>query len=197
MKKVFLFLIVIVPLMVMAAQVAAYCQDKPFPSDDEVKLVVSQTDVAMLQYKQAVGQEEQLMGKTTAEENARERKTIADWEFVSKELNSKPQAFNSVVGFDVVLMLDESERSEMLCSVAALSTGTLTAVAQDLTMANSFVNLSHTCMDSATLLFTVREGVAALYQRYVEAEKQLADEGLQVASKCADVLNKNNTASKK
>lgn len=171
------------------APVSGYGQDTPsFPSDDEIKVVVSQTNTAMLQYRLAVAEEERLLGKASADANARDRKTLENWDFASKALSSNPQMFNGVVGFDFVLMLDEAARNQALCSISALSMSSTIAMVQDVSKATPFLNLSKTCMDSSTLLFTVREGVAALYQRYVVAEEQLADKGLEVADKCADAL---------
>jgi hypothetical protein len=188
MKRVATIILTVL-LFTVATRIAGYGQDKSFPSDDDINLAISQTNVAMVQYRLAVEQEERLMGKVAADANARDRKTLENWGFASKALSSKPQMFNSVVGFDFVLMLDEASRNEALCSVSALSKAAIAAV-QDASKATPFINLSNTCMDASTLLFTVREGVAALYQKYVEAEERLADKGIEVAGKCADALKK-------
>jgi hypothetical protein len=139
----------------------------------------------------AVEQEERLMGKTAAEANARDRKTLENWDFASKALSSKPQMFNGVIGFDFVLMLDEAARDEALCSVSALSNASIIAIVQDASKTTPFINLSKTCMDASAMLFAIREGVAALYQKYVAAEERLADKGIEVAGKCTDALKKN------
>jgi hypothetical protein len=184
-------------LFTLLTRVAGYTQDAPFPSDDDINVVVSQTNAAMVQYRMAVDQEERLMGKAAADANARDRKTLENWDFVSKPLASKPQMFNGAVGFDFVLMLDEASRDEALCSVSSLSTASALALAQDVSKATPFINLSKTCMDASTILFTVRQGVAALYQKYVAAEEQLANKGLEVAGNCMEALKKKGEALKK
>jgi hypothetical protein len=189
-----------IPLMVLlfivVTHVAGYGQDKPFPSHEEINLVVSQARVAMVQYRFAVDQEERLMGKAAADANARDRKTLENWDFASKALSSKPQMFNGVVGFDFVLMLDKAARNETLGSVSAVSRASAIAMVRDTSSASDFVSLSKTCMDASTLLFTVREGVAALYQKYVEAEERLADRGVEVAGQCMDALKKKGSPQK-
>ncbi len=189
MKKV-TTIILIIMLFIFAMQVAGYGQDKPFPSDDEISLVVSQAKVAMEQYKLAVEQEERVMGKTVADANAKDRKTLEDWDFASKALNSKPQIFNSVVGFDFVLMLDEAAKNEILCSFSAVSAASVATLVKDTSKAAELISLSNSCLSASTLLLTVREGVAALYQKYVIAEEQLANRGLETARKCMDALKK-------
>jgi hypothetical protein len=184
-------------LFTVLTGVAGYGQDAPFPSDDEINVVVSQTNTAMMQYRMAVDEEGRLMGKAAADANARDRKTLENWDFISKGLSSKPQMFNGIVGFDFVLMLDEASRDEILCSVSSLSAASIIAIAQDVSKATPLINLSNTCMDASTILFTVRQGVTALYQKYVAAEEGLANKGLKVAGNCIEALKKKDAALKK
>jgi len=44
--------------------------------------------------------------------------------------------------------------------------------------------------------YTVSENAGSLYQRYVEAEEQLATQGAEVARKCTDILKKNGVTPK-
>ena len=46
-------------------------------------------------------------------------------------------------------------------------------------------------MDVSTLIYTVSENADSLYQRYVEAEEQLANQGAEAAEKCVAILKKN------
>jgi hypothetical protein len=63
--------------------------------------------------------------------------------------------------------------------------------------ASSLIDLGRSCQDVSTLLYTVSENAGSLYQRYVEAEQQLAAHGAEVAGKCADILKNNCVAPKK
>jgi hypothetical protein len=47
------------------------------------------------------------------------------------------------------------------------------------------------------LMYTLSENAGTLYQRYAEAETQLADRGAKAAEKCADILKKNAVPARK
>ena len=70
-------------------------------------------------------------------------------------------------------------------------------MAGDTDKANALIHLSQTCMDASSLLYTVSENVASLYQRYVEVEEQLAKQGLETAQKSMDILKKKGVTPKK
>jgi hypothetical protein len=63
--------------------------------------------------------------------------------------------------------------------------------------ATSLLHLAQSCTDASTLISTVSENAGSLYQRYVEAEQQLAVQGAEVAEKCTDILKKNGAPPKK
>jgi hypothetical protein len=50
--------------------------DKPFPTDDEINLLLTQVDRAVQQYKLVIDQEEIQMGKSYADAVARDRKVV-------------------------------------------------------------------------------------------------------------------------
>ena len=50
--------------------------DKPFPTDDEINLLLTQVDRAAQQYKLVIDQEEIQMGKSYADAVARDRKLV-------------------------------------------------------------------------------------------------------------------------
>src|SRR5579863_2778943 len=92
--------------------------DKPFPSNDEIRLLLTQADRAMEQYKAAVDLEEIQFGKSSAEAEgvAKDREVSAGYEIMSKGMKAKPQAFNSRFGFEIVTLLDDASRNSLLCS---------------------------------------------------------------------------------
>ena len=68
----------ILVLLVVGSTTAGNAQDKAkFPTDEEIKLVLTQTDRAVQQYKPLIDQEEQLMGKSAAEAVANDRKVVS------------------------------------------------------------------------------------------------------------------------
>src|ERR1700726_189676 len=189
-----------IALMVLGCASSGHAQDKDkhLPSDEDINLVVGQANRAMEQYKLAINQEEIFMGKAGAEAEAisQDRHVLENWDFATKALHAKPQIFNTPAGFSVVLTLDDAARNGMVCATQAVSNSALRAMALETGKADSLVHLSQTCMDASTLLYTVSESVAALYQKYLDAEQQLAEESFDVASKCTAMLKKNATTPK-
>lgn len=57
--------------------------------------------------------------------------------------------------------------------------------------ASSLLGLAHACMDVSTLIYTISEDAGSLYQKYVDAEQELAGQAAEVAQKCTDILKKN------
>jgi hypothetical protein len=169
--------------------------DKPFPSNDEIDLLLTQADRAMEQYKAAVNLEEQDMEKTPEEEGAvaKDRDVYAGWEVVSKGMKVKPQAFNSRFGVEIVLLLDDASRNAVVCSSQAALRATSSSTVVE---AQSFLHLAQTCLDTSTLVYTVSENAAALYRKYLEAEEQLTNKATDFVTRCTDIL-KRNAASQK
>ena len=93
-------------------------QDKPFPSSDEINLLLAQGDRAMEQYKVAVNLEEMEFDKTPEEAGAvaKDREVYAGWETMSKGMKVKPHAFNTQFGFEITMLLDDASRNALLCS---------------------------------------------------------------------------------
>jgi len=53
--------------------------DKPFPTNDEIKLLLTQADRAIQQYKLLIDQEEAQMGKTYVQAVANDRHVVDAW----------------------------------------------------------------------------------------------------------------------
>lgn len=167
--------------------------DKPFPSDDEINLLLTQGDRAMEQYKAAVNLEETELEKSPDEAGAvaKDREVYTGWETMSRGMKTKPQAFNSQYGFQITLLLDDASRNGLLCSNQALLR---VSSAKSVSEAGTFVHLAETCSNASTLLYTVSENAASLYQKYLAAQEQLTNQTADVALKCAAILKKNSDA---
>ena len=101
-------------VMVSNAQI-----DKPFPTDDEINLLLTQTERAIQQYKPLIDQEETQMGKSYSEAVVKDRQVISGLETAVKAFKSKPQAFNGPLGFVFFGWLDDADRNALLCASAA------------------------------------------------------------------------------
>ena len=165
-------------------------KDKPFPSNDEINLLLTQGNRAMEQYRAAVNLEEAEMEKTSEEAGAvaKDREVYEGWATLSEGMKTKPQAFNSRFGVEIVLLLDDASRNTMVCSSQA---ALRVASSKNVSDAQSVLQLAQTCLDTSTLIYTVSENAAALYRKYLAAQEQLTNESAAVASKCMDVLKKN------
>ncbi len=187
--------------LILVAQwfaVAANAQsDKPFPSDEEIELVLTQTERALQQYKPLIDQEEIQMGKGYAEAAAKDRRVLNALEMAVKAFKSKPQGFNGPLGFAFFEWLDDADRNALLCSSGASTQFTLHIVAGEKDRADALLRLSQSCTDVSTLIYTVSENAGSLYQRYAEAEGELAAQSAEVARKCTDIVKRNNLQPRK
>jgi hypothetical protein len=171
--------------------------EKTFPTDDEINLVLTQTERAIQQYKPQIDQEEIQMGKTGKDAVANDRMVLSGLEIAVKAFKAKPQEFNGPLGFAFFEWLDDASRNAALCANYASSQAALQVMAGNTSKAYSLIDLGRSCLDVSTLIYTVSENAGSLYQRYVEAEQQLATHGAEVAGKCADILKNNCVAPKK
>jgi hypothetical protein len=170
--------------------------NKTFPTDDEINLLLTQTDRAIQQYKPLIDQEEVLFGKIGDEAASKDRQVVQALEIAAKALKVNPQGFNGPGGFAFFEWLDDAARNALLCQSSAESQSTVYLMAGNTAKATELVHLSTSCMDVSTLLYTVSENAGALYERYIRGEEQLAAEGLKVSQKCADALKKMAEANK-
>lgn len=180
--------------LTIAFTVAASAQtNKTFPTDDEINLVLNQTERAMQQYKPLIDQEEIQMGTGYKEAAANDRRVVGALEMAVRAFKGKPQGFNGPLGFTFFEWLDDAGRNALLCSGGAMAQS---ALAKSADKADALVRLSQNCSDAATLIYTVSENAGSLYERYAQAEEQLAARAVEAAQKCTDILKKSVTPKK-
>lgn len=164
---------------------------KTFPTDDEINLVLTQTARAIQQYKPLIDQQEVQMGKSATDAIAHDRQVVNALETALKAFKDKPQGFNGPLGFTFFEWLDDADRNAVLCGSGASTQAALQMMAGNKDKAESLLHLAQSCSDVSTLIYTVSENVGSLYQRYIEAEQQLAVQAANAAEKCTDILKKN------
>ena len=166
-------------------------QEPHFPTDDEINLLLTQTERAVGQYKPLLDQEKSLFGEKGIEAVAKDWEVVHGLETAIKGFRKNPQAFNSKLGFAFFEWIDDADRNTLLCASGA-STEAVTLMLDGKTdKALSLAQLSKSCMDMSSLIYTVGENAGALYARYVASVEALAKQGSEVAQKCADILKKN------
>jgi hypothetical protein len=167
-----------------------------FPTDEEIQLLLTQTDRAMQQYKPLIDEEERQLGKAGTDTVAKDRQVVKAVETAVQLLTKQPQGFNGPVGFSLFEWLDDATRNALLCSQGAMSQSTMLMIAGKTDDALRMVQLSKSCMDASTLIYTVSENAGSLYERYVKGEQDLANEGASGLEQCVEALKKT-TAGKK
>jgi hypothetical protein len=179
-------------LMFAALSLNAHGQGKDrdvnFATDDEIRLVLTQADRAIQQYKPALDMEEKMYGKKGEDAVAKDREVVRGIETAIKAFGKNPQAFNGPLGFSFFEWLDDADRNALLCASSALTEASVNMLAGDQVKAEMEISLSQSCMAVSTLFYTVSENAGALYTRYVEGEQKVAQEGARVAQKCAEIL---------
>jgi hypothetical protein len=188
-------------VFVLGFAIAGHSQDKKtFPTDDEVNLLLTQADRAVQLYKPLIEQEEVYLGKVSvayAEAVARDRQVVDALEVALKALKGKPQGFNGPAGFLLIMWLDDADHNALLCHAGALHQSYTYVMAGDMDKANNLIAFSQACLRASALLFTVSESAFPLYQRYLEAERQLAERGFEAAQRCVEALKQKNITPKK
>jgi hypothetical protein len=154
-----------IALLMGLCAVAGHAQNKAtgggtaLPSDSDINLVVAQADAVMDQFRAVAAQEETVLGKAGADAVSRDKQLVGSWNFTLKGLQVRPQTFNSELGLEFVLMLEDAARNTALCSAAA---------AQN----SAGAELAKSCGDASTHLHAVSQKVSALYRQYLEAVQE-------------------------
>jgi|HubBroStandDraft_4_1064222.scaffolds.fasta_scaffold28475_5 hypothetical protein len=178
----------LVLLAVRFVSVANAQTDKPFPTDDEVNLLLTQTERAIQQYKPLIDQEEIQMGKSYSEAAAKDRQVVNALEKAVKAFKTKPQTFNGPLGFIFFGWLDDADRNALLCASGA---SLQASQADTASRGSTLLHLAQNCTYASTLIYTVSENANSLYGKYVEAEAQLAEQATETVKKCTEVLKRN------
>src|SRR5258708_4284783 len=93
--------ILAVALFTLCTVSLAYAQkpDTNFPTDDQIRLVLTQAERAINEYKPLLDREEKRLGKEGAESIAKDRETVRGLEAAIAGFGKNPQAFNGPLGF--------------------------------------------------------------------------------------------------
>jgi hypothetical protein len=179
----------ILTLLAIGLTNAACAQkEKSFPTDDEITLVLIQAERAMRLYELQVEQEEIQLGQVGKDAADKDRQVLNTLKLSLKTLKSKPQEFNGPIGFYFFEALDDASRNAVVSAAQASSLVITQLTEGNMKNGVSLLDFYVRCMDASTLLYTVSENAGSLYQKYVEAEEQLADYAYKTAKQCADTL---------
>jgi hypothetical protein len=163
-------------------------KDVNFPTDEEIRLVLTQASRAIDQYKPLLDMEEKMLGKEGKDAVTQDRNVVQNIELALKVFGKNPQAFNGSLGFSFFEWLDDASRNAALCSANAMNDAVVSALAGVKGRVESDIQLSQNCMSVSTLFYTVSENAGALYTRYAQSEEKLAAEAMKVAEDCAKAI---------
>jgi hypothetical protein len=164
--------------------------EKAFPTDEEIGLLVVQADQTIQRYKPLLDEQETEIGKSVADEIAKERQAISSLDTVMKTLKNRHSAFNGPLGFTFLESLHGTERNLLRCVSSASSGSTGYMIAGNRDKADTLLRLSQNCMDVSLLIYTVTEDVATSYTHFIEAQDQWAAHNTQAARKCENEMEK-------
>ena len=183
-----LFLSVLCPVFTSANQ--SEDRIKSFPSNQEINLLAAQATRAMDQYKSIVEQAQQLLGKDAPDAFQQDRMLLAHWAVTQKALKENPQEFNSPLGFEAVLDLDDASRNAALCAGGATLHALKDVVNRTIEQTTLILNLNQSCTDVSTLLYTVSENAAALYKKHLAWQRESSGRAMDVVQKCTEALKR-------
>jgi hypothetical protein len=130
---------------------------RTLPADDDINLVLDQTERAIQQYRPLINQEEMVMGKTGSYAMAKDREVVSSLEMAVKAFRKHPQGFNGPLGFAFFEWLDDASRNALLCANYASSQVTVQTINGNIDKAHSLLHLAQSCNDTSTLIYTVSE----------------------------------------
>src|SRR5260221_5349230 len=185
------FACALVALTLGFAIVTAAQTERAFPTNEEIGLLLTQADRGVEGYKTLLDEQETQIGKSVANDIAKDREALSALELVFKGLKNRRQAFNGTQGLIFMQSLHDVDRSLLRCVNTASSDSSGYLIAGNRDKAASLLHLSQSCMDLSMLIYTIIENTGSLYKRFIEAEDQWAAHSTQEARQCQDAMEKN------
>jgi hypothetical protein len=176
--------------VVQFAMAANAQSEKVFPTDEEITLLLAQADRTIERYKPLLDEQETQIGKSVADDIAKDRESLSALEMVMKNFKNRRSAFNGLQGFTFLESLHDAERNVLRCVSSASSASTGYMIAGNRDKADDLLRLSQSCMDVSVLIYATTESAVTLYQHFIEAEDQWAAHSTQEARQCENTLEK-------
>jgi hypothetical protein len=182
-RSLFLILVLISPL-------ALFAQGTPeFPTDNEITTLMQQANLSMKQYQVAMLDEATKVGKD-ADSKQNEKNAFENWQLLMPIVKTKPDNFNSGVGFMVVDQLNNAYQDALTCVINAQTTMGAAFVLKDESHQNEAKAASDTCLNAAQLLAIVKVSATNLYTKYLQAHKVLYERSLNAVATCTEAMKK-------
>jgi len=170
---------------------ALHAQQGPdeFPSEQQINLLITQSERAFDSYENTLQLEAQLVGGP--ESVTKDREVLTSARKVLATLKAEPSKwFNSPMGFLLVTNLDDASRNMALCAGQGGMQSATAVLDRKADLGMSNVHVSQTCLDTSTLLYTVSESALDLYAQYLSTEYKLTQREAEALQRCADILKR-------
>jgi hypothetical protein len=191
MKKQLSILFFVCVTAVISAGQEQQRSEPQLPTNEEIKLVVEQSETAFALYKQSVEREAELpsmkQDKTALE---KDQNIVKLAQQITDGLKRNPGVFNGVGGLFLLTTLDDASRNAALCSGSGESDAVGAVVKEGKDSAYRIMAIAQNCISISAHLYAVSESVNALYVRYVEAQANLNGEATATINQCATALQK-------
>jgi hypothetical protein len=166
--------------------------EKPnFPTDDEVRLVTEQSDRAFSIYERSLDLEAELpsvkSGKIFME---KDRQVLEQGKLIVAKLKTDSKSFHGLLVLILLVTLDDASRNAALCSGTSMADQSLSIHDKHGEIeAYKLLQVSQSCLDASTQLYTVSENVHQLLVRDMTSNDLLTQQEDKALKNCASMLN--------
>jgi len=170
-------------------------EEHPFPSKDQIELLLTQSERAFDVYDQTLKQEAQ-MGADWKQAVAKDEEVLTRARDLLARLKTSPDGFNTPAGFLLVGGLDDASRNMSVCMGQAGMLSATTMIEGNVSQGQRYLHLTQSCLDASTLLYTVSETAFNMFSEYLLSEDQMTKKAMSSLQQCVGIL-KNSHPQKK
>ena len=182
----------LVMLLLLSTEFARSQEEKeehPFPTKDQIQLLLTQSERAFEVYDQTLKQEAE-MGDDWKKALVNDKAVLANARDLLARLKTSPDGFNTPAGFLLVGGLDDASRNMSVCMGQAGMQSATSAMTGNVSDGQRFLHLTQSCLDASTLLYTVSETAFNMFSEYLLAEDGMTKKSMSGLAQCVDILKK-------
>jgi hypothetical protein len=147
--RLILFFVLVSPFTLCAQSTSE------FPSDDEIKTLMAQADMAMKEYQEAMSEETTKLGKDK-DSIDKDKSASQGWIMLLSVVKANSENFNSGGGFLVVDQLDHAYGDALSCAINGLTVMSTAFVVKDESHQDAGKEVANSCGHAAQCTATLR-----------------------------------------
>ena len=163
-----------------------------FPTEEQIKLLLTQAERAFDQYESSIKLENQLSGGDLPSDLqsmiSKDREVLKMGRAVIGDIQKNPKSFNSPLGFLLIGQLDDASRNMAICDGQAGMEAADAIQKANTTEGFSKLHIAQACLSSSVLLQTVSETAFNMYSQYLLANYQLYQRTFETMQKTSEAL---------